>query len=198
MVGKIKRWYLNIRLDTVPRFTPSQVTASFSGCEELDVEVWEAEYGTSNLNTLRMFEGIRVVKRVKIVGNIGEEYRTWLENCISYRLGMRCKDLKAVWVLSYGGVGTDDIAEDDNRCGSSIRRERSPTQRVRQRANKQIGIVKTNKVIGCIILVYSTLFVMKAMSHYHLTVPVKSSVSFVSNRSRQTSRKSRSIAGKHG
>lgn len=46
------------------------------------MEVWQAEYGTSNLDTLRMFEGIRGVKRVKIVGNVGEEYRTWLEDCM--------------------------------------------------------------------------------------------------------------------
>lgn len=78
---------MNIRLDTDPRFTPSQITASFSGCEELEVEVWQAEYGTSNLNTLRMFEGIRGVKRVKIVGNIGEEYRMWLENCMKLPIG---------------------------------------------------------------------------------------------------------------
>lgn len=73
---------MNIRLDTDPRFRPAQVVAAFTGCEELEVEVWQAEYGTSNLDTLKMFEGVRGVKRVTIVGNVREEYRTWLENCM--------------------------------------------------------------------------------------------------------------------
>ncbi|TID19112.1 hypothetical protein E2P81_ATG06091 [Venturia nashicola] len=94
MIGNINRWYLNLRLDTDPRFTPAQITAAFTACEELEVEVWQAEYGTSNLNSLRMFEGIRQVKRAKIVGNVSEEYKAWLENCMRAEEGAFVQDFK--------------------------------------------------------------------------------------------------------
>lgn len=75
---------------------------------------------------------------------------------------------------------------------------KTPNAASEAKTHQQTGIVQTNKAIGYIILVYPTSFVMKAISHYRLTIPVKSSVFIVSNRSRKTSRKSKSVAGKHG
>jgi hypothetical protein len=74
-------------LDTDPRFTPLQIEEAFNGCEELEIEVWQAEYGTSDFATLRMFEGVRGIKKVKVAGNVGKEYCRWLEDCLRTAIG---------------------------------------------------------------------------------------------------------------
>lgn len=73
---------------------------SFSGVEELEVEVWQAEYGTSDLKTLRMFEGVRGVKVVKVSGSVGGGYARWLEGVMQLDIGEEGEEWE-------GGMGYD-------------------------------------------------------------------------------------------
>jgi hypothetical protein len=84
---KICRWYVSIRLDTDPRFTAEDVMRAFEGAECLEIEAWQAEYGTSDLKILKMFEGVRGVKKARVSGSVGARYCRWLEACLRTRVG---------------------------------------------------------------------------------------------------------------
>ncbi|EME86716.1 uncharacterized protein MYCFIDRAFT_151750 [Pseudocercospora fijiensis CIRAD86] len=76
----IKRFFLHVRLDTDPRFSKTQATESFSGVEELEIEVFQSSYGTCDFGVLRLFEGIRGVGRARVQGSVGDGgYARWLE-----------------------------------------------------------------------------------------------------------------------
>lgn len=75
----IRRFCLYLRLDTDPRFTAAQVEASFTGAEELDVEVFQSMYGACDFTKLRLFEGVRGVKKAVVDGSVGDgKYASWL------------------------------------------------------------------------------------------------------------------------
>ncbi|KXS93678.1 hypothetical protein AC579_3596 [Pseudocercospora musae] len=76
----IKRFFIHVRLDTDPRFSKAQATESFSGVEELEVEVFQSSYGTCDFAVLRLFEGIRGVGKATVQGSVGDgAYAKWLE-----------------------------------------------------------------------------------------------------------------------
>lgn len=79
--------YLNNRLDIDPRFNSTEVSLAFSGCEELEIEAWQAEYGTSDFKTLNLFESVRGVKRAKPTRSVGAMYFQWLEVCMTSAIG---------------------------------------------------------------------------------------------------------------
>jgi len=76
-----------VRLDTDPRFTASEVSAAFSGAESLEVEVWQAEYGSVDLRVLKLFEGVRGVRRARVCGSVGGKYARWLEDVMMREVG---------------------------------------------------------------------------------------------------------------
>ncbi|KAI0618700.1 hypothetical protein TUN199_09314, partial [Pyrenophora tritici-repentis] len=43
-ISKIRRWKLNLRLDTDPRFSAKSVTAAFTGAEYLEIHVWQSMF----------------------------------------------------------------------------------------------------------------------------------------------------------
>lgn len=84
----IKRWYLNVRLDTDPGFDREKATRAFSGAEELEIEVFQAMFNSSDFSVLKLFEGVRGVDKVKIGGSVGNgRYARWLEKVMMAREG---------------------------------------------------------------------------------------------------------------
>ncbi|CAK3799634.1 Hypothetical predicted protein [Lecanosticta acicola] len=83
VVGMIRRFYLLVRLDCDPRFTSLQAQESFSGVSNLELEVFQAMYGSCDFSVLRLFEGVRGVGKARVQGSIGDgKYARWLERCM--------------------------------------------------------------------------------------------------------------------
>ncbi|KAI6980470.1 hypothetical protein KC318_g11060 [Hortaea werneckii] len=75
----IRKFSLHVRLDTDPRFTSSQAEESFNGVEELEIEVFQAMYGSCDFSVLSLFEGVRGVGRAVVRGSVGDgRYAGWL------------------------------------------------------------------------------------------------------------------------
>lgn len=75
----IRRYFIHVRLDIDPRFSKSQVEESFTGVEELEVEVFQAMYGSCDFSNLQFFEGVRGVGRAVVHGSVGDgRYADWL------------------------------------------------------------------------------------------------------------------------
>ena len=53
--------------------------------EELTIEVFQAQYGSSDHKVLKLFEGVRGVKRINIYGSISlfPEYVMWLRGAMN-------------------------------------------------------------------------------------------------------------------
>ncbi|KAK1594734.1 uncharacterized protein LY79DRAFT_588928 [Colletotrichum navitas] len=77
----IRRFHIRVRLDCDPTFDASAAAAAFSGVDELIIEVWQAVFQGADHATLRVFEGVRGVRDVKVYGSITgfEGYVRWLE-----------------------------------------------------------------------------------------------------------------------
>ena len=75
----IKRWHVRVRLDCDPYYSPGAVAAAFSGCEELEVEVFRASWGLGGYTALEGFKGVRGVRKAKVHGSVGRKFAKWLE-----------------------------------------------------------------------------------------------------------------------
>ncbi|TKA73401.1 hypothetical protein B0A55_04284 [Friedmanniomyces simplex] len=64
----IRRYYIHVRLDTDPRFTRLQAEESFTGVEELEIEVFQSMYGSCDFSVLQLFEGVRGVGKAVVQG----------------------------------------------------------------------------------------------------------------------------------
>jgi hypothetical protein len=51
-------------------------------------------FAGSDLGILRLFEGVRGVKVAKITGNVGREYKRWLEGAMMTSEGQRVMEWK--------------------------------------------------------------------------------------------------------
>ncbi|SMQ47480.1 unnamed protein product [Zymoseptoria tritici ST99CH_3D7] len=80
----IRRYYIHVRLDVDPRFSQNQVTESFTGVDALEIEVFQAMYGSCDFTTLKMFEDVRGVGKAVVQGSIGDgNYARYLEMCMT-------------------------------------------------------------------------------------------------------------------
>lgn len=88
-VRLIRRWFLKARLDCGPFWDRETVRRAFSGAEELTVEAWQSMFRESGNEVLRIFEGVRGVRRVCIQGSTTgmEGYARWLEGVMKSPLG---------------------------------------------------------------------------------------------------------------
>lgn len=77
----VRRWSLRARLDCGPFWDAEKVERAFTGAEELTVEVLQSAFGECGNEVLRIFEGVRGVRRVRIWGSTTgmEGYVRWLE-----------------------------------------------------------------------------------------------------------------------
>ncbi|KAK2000345.1 hypothetical protein LX36DRAFT_654494 [Colletotrichum falcatum] len=84
VLSHIRRFHIRVRLDCDPAFDASAAVAAFSGVDELVIEVWQAVFQGADHATLRVFEGVRGVRDVKIYGSIMglEGYVRWLEGVL--------------------------------------------------------------------------------------------------------------------
>jgi len=81
LISLIQRHHIRVRLDCDPNFSLKKATDSFTGVEELTIEVFQAQFGGSDYKVLRLFEGVRGVKRVRVYGSVTAfpEYVEWLK-----------------------------------------------------------------------------------------------------------------------
>ncbi|KAG4435403.1 hypothetical protein IFR05_009110 [Cadophora sp. M221] len=90
LISLIQRFHIRVRLDCDPNFSAENAAKSFTGVEELSIEVFQAQFGSSDYKVLKLFEGIRGVKRAKVYGSViaFPEYVEWLQNSIRTPEGM--------------------------------------------------------------------------------------------------------------
>ncbi|KAI1337484.1 hypothetical protein F5Y15DRAFT_425795 [Xylariaceae sp. FL0016] len=89
LAALITRFHVLLRLDAEPRFSRAAATAQFSGKAELTIECWQAMWRGSGPDALRLFEGVRGVRRACVRGSTGgfEEYTRWLESAMERPAG---------------------------------------------------------------------------------------------------------------
>ncbi|KAK4219461.1 hypothetical protein QBC37DRAFT_272667 [Rhypophila decipiens] len=79
----IRRWRIRVRLDCgFPPWPSDDVRRAFSGAEELTIYVYRAMFiGGVGVDVLRRFEGVRGVRKARILGSVlgFERYVQWLE-----------------------------------------------------------------------------------------------------------------------
>ncbi|KAI6900515.1 hypothetical protein KC318_g10540 [Hortaea werneckii] len=110
----IRKLSLHVRLDTDPRFTSVQAEESFNGVEELEIEVFQAMYGSCDFSVLGLFEGVRGVGRAVVKGSVGDgRYAGWLAESMMCPPG--CERLLGVGDGEFGGREGKDVWQDGNR-----------------------------------------------------------------------------------
>ncbi|OAL42650.1 hypothetical protein IQ07DRAFT_525750, partial [Pyrenochaeta sp. DS3sAY3a] len=82
-LSRIKRWQITIRLDIDPRFDLNQCTSAFSGAEYLEIYAWQAASNCAAEAVLSLFEGIRGVRVARVRGSVDDDWRLWLESCMT-------------------------------------------------------------------------------------------------------------------
>ncbi|CZR65122.1 uncharacterized protein PAC_15022 [Phialocephala subalpina] len=89
LISLIRRYHIRVRLDCDPNFSVRKATDAFSGVDELTLEVFQAQFGSSDHKVLRLFEGIRAVKKTRIYGSttMFPEYAEWLEESMRTPVG---------------------------------------------------------------------------------------------------------------
>ena len=81
---------MSVRLDVDPRYTADKVREAFSGVEELEVDVFQAAYGSYDFGVLSLFENVRGVQRCRVYGSVGDgRYAKWLERAVCRGVGER-------------------------------------------------------------------------------------------------------------
>lgn len=108
--GKIRRWYLHVRLDVDPGFDAERATKAFSGAETLEIDVYQSSYGICDTTVLKLFEGIRDVGMATVSGSTGSRpYCEWLERTMMKATGAEVdpffEDAEEYEVWKTGNVG---------------------------------------------------------------------------------------------
>lgn len=84
LISMIRRYHIGVRLDCDPNFSAKKAQEAFTGVEELTLEVFQAQFGSSDYKVLKLFEGIRGVQKARIYGSVQAfpDYVDWLERAI--------------------------------------------------------------------------------------------------------------------
>jgi hypothetical protein len=90
LISLICRFHIRVRLDCDPNFSAEKAAESFSGVEELTIEVFQAQFGSSDHRVLRLFEGVRGVERARVYGSVTgfSGYVGWLQNAMTSPAGV--------------------------------------------------------------------------------------------------------------
>lgn len=86
-VKRIKRWHVRVRIDCDARFNEADVTAAFTGAEELEVEAAQAMFRAAGSGVLRLFRGVRGVGVAKVGGSVEDDFARWLEGSMMAPVG---------------------------------------------------------------------------------------------------------------
>lgn len=94
VVPRIRRFHVQVRLDIDLPYDEAVVTESFSGLDELSIDVMQAMFLGVGYRNLTKFEGIRGVKRVKVMGSTTgfEDYIEWLKKAMMSEPGSKVED----------------------------------------------------------------------------------------------------------
>lgn len=89
LVPLIRRYHIRVRLDCDPNFTAQRASDAFTGVDDFTIEVFQAQFGSSDHKVLRLFEGIRGVEQARIYGSVIEfpEYVQWLHGSMMAAVG---------------------------------------------------------------------------------------------------------------
>ncbi|KAF7872035.1 uncharacterized protein EAF02_009140 [Botrytis sinoallii] len=81
LISNIKKYYIIVRLDCDPNFSAKKAEEAFSEVDELTIRVEQSTFRGSDYKVLRLFEGVRGVKRVRIYGSVTgfPAYVEWLQ-----------------------------------------------------------------------------------------------------------------------
>lgn len=92
VLPRIRRFHVRLRLDCDVGVERDAVTKAFSGVEELVVDVWQTVFWGADHEALRVFEGVRGVRRVSITGSTTgfDEYARWLEKAMGSPMVRDC------------------------------------------------------------------------------------------------------------
>jgi hypothetical protein len=103
----ISRIIVRVRLDAGAAFSNSRAARELSGKEEVTVECRQSSFRGSGPQVLRLFEGVRGVRRARIVGSTTgfEDYARWLEGAMMAEKGV---EVKAFRPETEGRDGDDD------------------------------------------------------------------------------------------
>jgi hypothetical protein len=103
LISMIRRYYIRVRLDCDPNFSAKKAQEAFTGVEELTLDVFQAQFGSSDYKVLKLFEGIRAVNKARIYGSITgfPEYANWLEGAMM--------SLEGNSVPGFGEEGTNNV-----------------------------------------------------------------------------------------
>lgn len=97
VIPRIRRFHVEVRLDCDLPYDRDDVTRSFSGVDELEVEVHQSMYLGAGHKNLHKFEGVRGVKHVQFSGSITgfDEYIEWLKKLMMSEPGTETGEFKA-------------------------------------------------------------------------------------------------------
>lgn len=113
----ITRYRIQLRLDVDPKFTRDDATRHFSGVDELEVDVRQASWRGVGPDHLRLFEGVRGVKKsARVVGSTGgfEGYARWLEGSMAAPKGARVKRWSGLMELGFDHVISEQANDEDD------------------------------------------------------------------------------------
>jgi hypothetical protein len=84
LISLIRRYHIRVRLDCDPNFEKERAIEAFSGIEELTIEVFQAQFGSSDYKVLRLFEGVRGIRKARVYGSVQAfpDYVEWLKNAM--------------------------------------------------------------------------------------------------------------------
>ncbi|KPM36986.1 hypothetical protein AK830_g9558 [Neonectria ditissima] len=96
VLPRIRRFHVQVRLDCDLPYDQAAVTKSFSGVDELSVDVVQSMYLGVGHRNLHKFEGVRGVKRAHIAGSTTgfEDYVRWLEVVMMSEPGTQFEEFK--------------------------------------------------------------------------------------------------------
>ncbi|KAI1377294.1 hypothetical protein F4677DRAFT_459175 [Hypoxylon crocopeplum] len=86
----VTRLHVCVRLDAEPGYDRARAAAQLSGKQEVVLEAWQALWRGSGPDVLRLFEGVRGVRRARVVGCVAgfEDYARWLERAMMLDVGV--------------------------------------------------------------------------------------------------------------
>lgn len=95
----IRRYFIHVRLDIDQRFGRQQVEESFTGVDELEIEVFQAMYGSCDFSNIQLFEGVRGVAKASVNGSVGDgRYAHWLAETMQQPRGSKATPFSEQYV----------------------------------------------------------------------------------------------------
>ncbi|KAI1776177.1 hypothetical protein F4818DRAFT_373211 [Hypoxylon cercidicola] len=87
--AQIARFHVAVRLDAEPGYDRDAATRHLSGKEEVVLEASQSTFEGSGPEVLRLFEGVRGVRRARVCGSLSgfEDYARWLEQAMMREVG---------------------------------------------------------------------------------------------------------------